>query len=67
MFFMLYILWFFSDVPPDGLIPDVNNLCAGFQFILTKHLCHRVQRAMTYVETEEMIPEEKRNLVRYFI
>ncbi|RZC36577.1 tRNA N6-adenosine threonylcarbamoyltransferase, mitochondrial, partial [Asbolus verrucosus] len=51
------------EVPPDGLIPDVNNLCAGFQLAITRHLCHRVQRGMVYAERQGLIPEENRLLV----
>lgn len=48
---------------PDEVIPDIYNLCAGFQLTLTKHLCHRVQRAMEYVEIKGMIPENRRTLI----
>lgn len=51
------------DVPPDGTIPDVYNLCAAFQMTIAKHLCYRVQRAMEYVAIKNMIPDNKRTLV----
>lgn len=51
------------DVTGDEIIPDVYNLCAGFQLAMTRHLCHRTQRAMEFVEDRNLIPEEKRVLV----
>ncbi|XP_974817.2 tRNA N6-adenosine threonylcarbamoyltransferase, mitochondrial [Tribolium castaneum] len=51
------------NVPPDGLIPDVFNLCAGFQLAVTRHICQRVQRAMVYARRKEMIPENSQTLV----
>ncbi|GLV41623.1 Threonyl-carbamoyl synthesis 4 [Carabus blaptoides fortunei] len=47
----------------DGVIPDVYNLCAGFQLAITRHLCHRTQRAMEYINLNNLIPAEKRTLV----
>nr|CAH7768206.1 unnamed protein product [Callosobruchus chinensis] len=52
-----------EDVPADGVIPGVNNLCAGFQLAITRHLCHRLQRAMEYVQRKNLIPPDKRTLV----
>lgn len=57
------MLLFVEDVAADGLIPDVNNLCAGFQLVMTRHICHRVQRAMEFVERNDLIPAEKKSLV----
>lgn len=53
----------YLGVPPDGLIPDVFNLCAGFQLVVTRHLCQRVQRAMLYVSRKNIIPEDRQTLV----
>lgn len=52
------------DVPPDGVIPDVYNLCASFQLTMTRHLCHRVQRAIEFVKIKGLINDEQKNLVR---
>ncbi|XP_063901393.1 tRNA N6-adenosine threonylcarbamoyltransferase, mitochondrial-like [Zophobas morio] len=51
------------DVQPDGVIPHINNLCAGFQLGVTRHLCQRVQRGMTFVKRENIIPKSKQTLV----
>lgn len=52
------------NVTGDEIIPDVYNLCAGFQLAMTRHLCHRTQRAMEFVDVKNLIPEENRTLVR---
>ncbi|XP_050302013.1 tRNA N6-adenosine threonylcarbamoyltransferase, mitochondrial [Anthonomus grandis grandis] len=51
------------DVAPDAVIPDVNNLCASFLLVITRHLCHRLQRGIEYVERKELIPPDRRTLV----
>lgn len=50
---------------PDTVIPDINNLCAAFQLNIARHLCHRVQRAMEFVQLKEIIPENKKTLVKF--
>ncbi|XP_045470592.1 probable tRNA N6-adenosine threonylcarbamoyltransferase, mitochondrial [Harmonia axyridis] len=50
-------------VDPDEVIPSVHNLCAGFLLTITRHLCHRVQRAMEFIELKNLIPPERRILV----
>ncbi|KAJ8980046.1 hypothetical protein NQ317_012886 [Molorchus minor] len=52
-----------NEVPADSVIPDVNNLCAGFQLVITRHLCHRLQRAMEYICSENLIPHDKQTLI----
>ncbi|XP_049822164.1 tRNA N6-adenosine threonylcarbamoyltransferase, mitochondrial isoform X2 [Aethina tumida] len=51
------------NVAADGLIPDINNLCAGFQLVITRHLCHRLQRGIEYAEKNGYILPENRTLV----
>lgn len=48
---------------PDEVIPDINNLCAGFLLVVTRHLCHRVQRGMEYASRKGLIPLDKQTLV----
>jgi N6-L-threonylcarbamoyladenine synthase len=55
------------NIPPDGLIPNIDNLCASFQLVLTRHLCHRVQRGMTYANRQELIPKDKQTLVKWLM
>lgn len=52
-----------KDLPPDAVIPGVNNLCAGFLLVVTRHLCHRLQRGMEYVARRKLIPLDKQTLV----
>ncbi|KAL7299319.1 hypothetical protein TKK_0007898 [Trichogramma kaykai] len=51
------------NVMGADIIPDVNNLCAGFLMAYFRHMCMRVQRAMEFIEKNELIPEEQRTLV----
>lgn len=52
-----------KDLPPDAVIPGVNNLCAGFLLVATRHLCHRLQRGMEYVARKNLIPPDNQTLV----
>lgn len=51
------------NIAADKIIPDVYNLCASFQFAITKHLCHKTQRAIEFLDQINLIPEDKRTLV----
>ncbi|KAG5891072.1 hypothetical protein JTB14_005708 [Gonioctena quinquepunctata] len=51
-----------KNITADGIIPGVYNLCAGFQIVVTRHICHRVQRAMEYAEKKGLIPADKKTL-----
>lgn len=48
---------------PDEVIPGVNNLCAAFLLVTTRHLCHRVQRGIEYIAQKGLIPPDKQVLV----
>lgn len=48
---------------PD-IIPSVNNLCATFLLSCAKHICIRTERAMEFLDKKELIPEDKKTLVR---
>ncbi|XP_047361425.1 probable tRNA N6-adenosine threonylcarbamoyltransferase, mitochondrial isoform X3 [Vespa velutina] len=51
------------NIIADMIIPDVYNLCASLQFAITKHLCHKTQRAIEFLDYINLIPEDKRTLV----
>ncbi|KAL3283161.1 hypothetical protein HHI36_006313 [Cryptolaemus montrouzieri] len=51
------------NVAPDEVLPTVNNLCAGFLLCMTRHICHRVQRAIEYIELNNLIPPANKILV----
>lgn len=53
----------FLDVPPDGVVPTYADLCAGYLLVITRHLCHRVQRAMEFARLKQLIPPERQVLV----
>ena len=38
------------QLDPDKVLPDVEDVCAGLQHIITKHLCERVQRGVEFLE-----------------
>lgn len=52
-----------KNLDPDEVIPDISNLCAGFLLVVTRHLCHRVQRGMEYATRKGLIPLDKQTLV----
>lgn len=52
------------NIVADMVIPSVYNLCAGFQLAVTTHICHRIQRAMEFIDNMSLIPEDKKTLVR---
>lgn len=45
------------NVAADEIIPDYADFCAGFLRIITKHMCHRTQRAIEYCDIEHVFPE----------
>ncbi|GBP90627.1 Probable tRNA N6-adenosine threonylcarbamoyltransferase, mitochondrial [Eumeta japonica] len=47
----------------DGVIPEINELCASFQLAITEHLMHRILRAMVFSELTKLIPEHNKVLV----
>lgn len=51
------------EVPPDGVIPTYADLCAGYLLVITRHLCHRIQRAMEFASLKQLIPEGNKTLV----
>ncbi|XP_046830870.1 probable tRNA N6-adenosine threonylcarbamoyltransferase, mitochondrial isoform X3 [Vespa crabro] len=51
------------NIIADMIIPDVYNLCASLQLAITKHLCHKTQRAIEFLDYINLIPEDKRTLV----
>lgn len=53
-----------TEVEANRIIPDVYNLCASLQWAIAKHVCLRTQRAMEYIDQMNLIPQEKRTLVR---
>lgn len=51
------------DVDGSTVIPDVYNLCAALQISAVRHMCHRTQRAMEFINNMNLISQDKRTLV----
>ncbi|XP_060518694.1 tRNA N6-adenosine threonylcarbamoyltransferase, mitochondrial isoform X2 [Cylas formicarius] len=51
------------ELAPDSIIPGANNLCAAFLLVMTRHLCHRLQRGIEYISRKGLIPPENQTLV----
>ncbi|XP_011647589.1 probable tRNA N6-adenosine threonylcarbamoyltransferase, mitochondrial isoform X2 [Pogonomyrmex barbatus] len=51
------------DINGSTEISEVYNLCAAVQLCLVKHICLRTQRAMEFINNENLIPQERRTLV----
>lgn len=47
----------------DGIIPEVNDLCAAFQVAIAEHMVHRTERAMLFSEKKNMIIDSKNIVV----
>lgn len=45
------------------VLPCINNLSAGFLMACARHLCNRTLRAMEYIDRNELLPKDNRNLV----
>jgi len=37
-------------IDPDQVLPMVEEVCAGLQYIVTKHLCERLQRGVEFLQ-----------------
>jgi len=42
------------QLEPDKQLPNIHEVCAGLQYIVTKHLCERVQRGIEYLDFKEI-------------
>ncbi|CAH2230519.1 probable tRNA N6-adenosine threonylcarbamoyltransferase, mitochondrial [Pararge aegeria] len=47
----------------DGLIPEVNDLCAGFQLAIAEHLGHRTERAVVFCEENNLLDRNHKSIV----
>ncbi|XP_046960862.1 probable tRNA N6-adenosine threonylcarbamoyltransferase, mitochondrial [Vanessa cardui] len=51
------------NVEADKLIPEVNDLCAATLMAISRHLIHRTQRAIEFCSKNDLIPDNKKQLV----
>ncbi|KAM3962360.1 tRNA N6-adenosine threonylcarbamoyltransferase, mitochondrial [Aphomia sociella] len=47
----------------DEIIPEVNNLCAGFQLAVAEHIAHRTERAILFCEKKNLIRNHDKAIV----
>ncbi|XP_049866394.1 tRNA N6-adenosine threonylcarbamoyltransferase, mitochondrial-like [Pectinophora gossypiella] len=47
----------------DGIIPEVNDLCAAFQLAIAEHVVHRLDRAILFCEKNKIITDNCKNIV----
>ncbi|CAG4938048.1 unnamed protein product [Colias eurytheme] len=47
----------------DEIIPEVNDLCAGFQMAIARHLVHRTERAVQFCENHNYLPKANKSIV----
>ncbi|KAK7066703.1 putative tRNA N6-adenosine threonylcarbamoyltransferase, mitochondrial [Halocaridina rubra] len=45
------------------VLPNIRDVCASYQYALTKHIVRQTQKAMIYISTRELLPEENYSLV----
>lgn len=46
------------NIKASHVVPNYADICASFQYLVTKHICHRVQRAIEFVEIENLFPNQ---------
>ncbi|XP_011331126.1 probable tRNA N6-adenosine threonylcarbamoyltransferase, mitochondrial isoform X2 [Ooceraea biroi] len=51
------------NIEGGALIPNAYDLCAAVQVVLIKHICLRTQRAMEFINSTNLMSQEKRTLV----
>lgn len=50
-------------IEADGIIPNVADLCASFQYMVLHHLAKRIQRALLFCELNSLLPDDEKVLV----
>jgi N6-L-threonylcarbamoyladenine synthase len=63
-------LWIKMSCPADlkegDILPGLEDLCASYQYAVTKHMCQRLQRGMEYVNRKNLIPQANKSFVIFF-
>ncbi|XP_034824517.1 tRNA N6-adenosine threonylcarbamoyltransferase, mitochondrial-like [Maniola hyperantus] len=52
-----------NGVVGDRIIPEVNDLCAGFQLAIAEHLGHRTERAVLFCEKYNLFDKNNKSIV----
>lgn len=55
-----------SDLEPDAVLPNANDISASFQHTVFAHICKRLQRGMMFEEMQGHLPKDNKNLVKTF-
>lgn len=58
----VFLIWF-PGIEADGIIPNVADLCASFQYMVLHHLAKRIQRALLFCELNSLLPADEKVLV----
>ncbi|KAG7176235.1 probable tRNA N6-adenosine threonylcarbamoyltransferase, mitochondrial isoform X2 [Homarus americanus] len=51
------------EVEGGNIIPPIQDVCASFQYAVTKHLVRQTQRAMVYLDVRDLLPSQNKTLV----
>ncbi|XP_045615500.1 tRNA N6-adenosine threonylcarbamoyltransferase, mitochondrial isoform X1 [Procambarus clarkii] len=51
------------EVEGGRIIPPIKDVCASFQYAITKHLVRQTQKAMVYIDVRNLLPEANKILV----
>ncbi|XP_053602691.1 tRNA N6-adenosine threonylcarbamoyltransferase, mitochondrial-like [Plodia interpunctella] len=54
---------FDHGIEGDGIIPEVNDLCAAFQLAIAEHISHRTERAVLFCERNNLLAGNKNIVV----
>lgn len=65
-FFILFHGCGITGIEADGIIPNVADLCASFQYMVLHHLAKRIQRALLFCELNNFLPADEKVLVSMF-
>lgn len=53
----------FSEIEGGRVLPGVEDICASYQYALTKHLVRQTHKAMIYIDVRELLPAKNKTLV----
>lgn len=59
-------LYYFTEIEGGNIVPGVEDICASYQYALTKHLVRQTHKAMIYASVRELLPTENQTLVCIF-
>ncbi|MPC14291.1 putative tRNA N6-adenosine threonylcarbamoyltransferase, mitochondrial [Portunus trituberculatus] len=51
------------EIEGGSVLPCVEDICASYQYAITKHLVRQTHKAMLFVDVRDLLPKENRILV----